>query len=450
LSVGFSRKVARRRRRIVPAGITAVEDWPVIAMLVSSICRHAPLTTVLVYAACVLLALGSELPAWGEAPPTGAPLPESWRELADRNLQGPLGVCRDIREGTIEGCDDDGYGGAAWGLAYAMAALNVLYEATGEVAYLEYLGRIIENLFAKRDDKLAQQYGEAGYVDYARGRVLKAWGTGHYTGGRHTCHLVHAGMLLYPMADFVRIVRAGGPKTSHLRAQADRIMSQIEETIHEFDDEWRNGPQPNMGYYVDVRGKVLPNNWQSAMGRVFVIMAEVTGDAGYRDKATRIAHYIKSKLTRVVEGDYYVWAYSQPGPEGPAGSGEDISHAAITAHFIYVAWEHGIVFTMLDMHRLSRTFTRAIYLGNGQVAAWLGTSRQNDSLGAQCIRWAFLARFDPQVPQMIRAYMAAHPTSGALGGPTAALGFAYLARAPRLRRADAEAERMKALRYPSI
>ncbi|MBM3497929.1 MAG: hypothetical protein FJX74_04580, partial [Armatimonadetes bacterium] len=351
-----------------------------------------------------------------------------WRRLADQSLAG-FDVLPDD--------DADGYGELAWGVSYGMMALNVLYEATRDTQYLDRQVRVIEQVLAKRDSVLAERHGPERYVDYQRGRVLQAWGTGHYSGGRHTCWAVHAGMLAYPMAEFARLVRSGGgPALQRYRDAAEGFVPQVEAALGEFDAEWREGPRPGQGYYVFPGGGLLPNNQMNAPGRALFALADATGKSAHRARAGKLAAFFRSKLTHVPDRDCYFWAYSQGSPEGPPGSGEDVSHAAINAHFAYLAWERRASFTDVDMQRLARTVTRGVYLGEGRFAATLGGTAPNDSLTAQIGRWGFLARFDPNVERAIATYVAAHPDSGALSGTTGALGFAYLLRAQRLGRQD--------------
>jgi len=244
-------------------------------------------------------------------------------------------------------------------------------------------------------------------------------------------------MLAYPMAEFVRIVRRGGAALLPYRGKAEGFLPKIEAAIGEFDGEWREGPEEGMGYYVFPGGAILPNNQMNAPGRALFVLGDLTGRREYRDKSRKLAAFFRSKLTHSAEKDCYLWAYSQGKPEGPPATGEDVSHAAINAHFAYVAWEHRASFDDTDMQRLARTVTRGLYLGNGQLAATLGGSKPNDSLTAQIGRWGFLARFDPEVERVICEYVAAHPTSGAFTGTTGALGYAYVLRAQGLRDRDA-------------
>jgi hypothetical protein len=356
-----------------------------------------------------------------------APAAPDWRALADKTLPATT---------RLPNMDDDGYGEQAWAASYWMAALNAMYQATGDLRYLDTQSRLITRLLARTDDKLAARYGPEKYTDYARGRVLCAWGTAHYTGGKHTCWFVHAGMLTYPMADFVRIVREGGEKTARLKSRAEAFLPQIERIMAEFDSEWRDGPGPGMGYYIFPDSSIaalLPNNQMNAPGLALFALSDLTGKPEYAAKARKLATFFKRALTHVEEGDYYIWAYSQGTPDGKPGEGEDVSHAAINALFMYVAWQHKTVFTDLDMQRLTRTVTKGLYLGNGQLAWTLGGRDSSDDYTREIARWLFLARFDPEVERIAVEYIAAHPEKGAIGGVTGAQGYAYLLEARKLR-----------------
>jgi hypothetical protein len=349
----------------------------------------------------------------------GAAEPD-WLALADGMVQ---------KVDQLPDHDEDGYGELAWGTSYGMMALNVLYEATRDAKYLDTQARTLEQLMAKRDSELAAR-GDGAYVDFQRGRVVNAWGTGHYTDGKHTCWLVHAGMLLYPAAEFVRLVRRGGEAAAPYAARAEALLPAIEDAIAEFDADWREGPAEGMGYYVLPDGKLLPNNQMNAAGCALFVLADLTGNPGYAHKAAAMAAFFRSKLTHVDDGDYYLWAYSQGTPEGPPGTGEDVSHAAINARFAYIAWQHGASFTDEDMARLARTVSMGLYLGDGRFAGALGERTEgNPTYTAQIVRWGFLARFEPETEGMIAAYLEANPTVLEAGGSTTALGCAYLARA---------------------
>lgn len=345
---------------------------------------------------------------------------------------------------TFPSSDDAGYGSAlAWGTSYVMLTLNLLYEVTGDTAYLDRQLDLAERAFRKRDIDLAAATGDqAKYTDYQRNRVMKAWGTGNYSKGQYTCWAVHAGMVCFPMAEMVRIVRAGGEKTAAYSTRAEALVPLIEEALTEFDSEWRDGPEVGQGYYLFPNGSILPLNQQNAPGRALFVLSELTGKQEYRDKADKLAAFMKSKLTHVADGDHYLWAYSPKTPTGPPSSGEDVSHGAINAHFMYLAWSYGSVFDDTDMARLTRTFTDALYLGNGQFAGTVGGAAANDKYTPQLPRWCALARFDPRVEQFMLEYVGAHPkgSPGALSNTTGAMAYGYLMRARMLREQDAQGQ----------
>jgi len=337
---------------------------------------------------------------------------------------------------TLWNYDADGYGQLAWNTAYGMMALNALYEATGDVHYLERQAVVAEEVLKHRDSDLAATRGEGPYVDYQRGRVLKAWGTGYYSKKQHTCWLVHTGQLVYPIADFVRLVHQGGEATSALLPRADAMVPLLETAVHEFDDEWHESQSRGIGYYLWPNGTICPNNQMNAVGCALFLLGDVTGKAEYTDKARKMAVFFGSKLTHVADGDYYVWAYTQKTSDGPPGTGEDISHASINVNFAYVAWQHGATFDDRDMMRLANTVTRCIDLGNGNVATNLDRTGNDLTITCQIGRWGMLARFDPAVEKVVLDYAKAHPgpgesfkTTGALHDFTGALGYAFLARA---------------------
>ncbi len=336
--------------------------------------------------------------------------------------------------------DEAGYGSAlAWGTSYAMLTLNLLYEVTGDTAYLETQLELAEQAFGKRDIDLAAATGNhERYTDHQRNRVMRAWGTGTYSAGKYTCWAVHAGMVCFPVAETVRLVRVGGEQTAAYSERAEALVPLIEQAMTEFDSEWRDGPEPGQGYYLFPDGSILPLNQQNAPGRAFFVLAELTGKQEYRDKADKLAAFMKSKLTHVVDGDYYLWAYSPGSPTGAPGRGEDVSHAAINAHFMYLAWSYGSVFDDTDMARLARTFTDALYLGDGQFSGSVGGNTPNDSYTPQLPRWCALARFDPRVEQYMLEYSGAHPkdSPGGLGSTTGAMAYGYLMRARILREKD--------------
>jgi hypothetical protein len=330
--------------------------------------------------------------------------------------------------------DYKGYGPTlAWSASYHLMALAGLYEVTGDTEYLEEALALIEAAFTRRDSDLAAKYPQHSYVDYFKHRPLRSWGKFRpECGNSYMALICNVGMPLYGMARCVRLIREGGEATAPYLQRANALVPMMEAAIAEFDVDWREGPAEGMGYYVMTHYQVAPNNISNSVGRALFALYDITDKPEYLIRATKLATFFKSKLTHVEDGDYYQWAYEQHTPDGPPGTGEDISHAAINAHFMYVAWEHGAAFDDTDMQRLASTFTHAFQPDATGGFSWdLGKpDRRNLS---QSARWLFLARFDPAIEQSYLEFVASRGDIGPAGSTLAALAYSYLLRARHLR-----------------
>ena len=336
--------------------------------------------------------------------------------------------------------DDKGYGPTlAWGGSYHLMALNGLYQVTGDTKYLDQALAFIETAFTKRDSDLAAKYPQRSYVDYYKHHPLKSWGKFRpEAGNSYMAFICNIGMPLYGMAEFVRIVREGGEKTAAYLQPANALVPMMEAAIEEFDVDWREGPEEGMGYYVMTRYEVAPNNISNGAGRGLFALYDITDKPEYLTKALKLARFFKSKLTHVEDGDYYLWAYEQYTPDGPPGSGEDISHAAVNAHFMYVAWEHGAAFDDTDMQRLARTFTHG-FQPDAAGFSWNLGKPDNRSL-SQSARWTFLARFDPAIERTYLEFVASRGEVGPAYPTLAAIAYSYIMRARQLRAQNQGAE----------
>lgn len=347
---------------------------------------------------------------------------------------------QNFQHNTIGGHDDDGYGAVfAWGLSYQMMTLNLLYEVTGNTQYIDTHMSVAEQVLNLRDVDLADEHGRDAYVDYQRDRVMPAWGTGNYSGGKHTCWAVHAGMIVFPLARLVRLVREGGEDTRPYVDRANSFIPKLKAAMDAFDDEWRAGPEEGMGYYIFPNGNPMPLNQQNAPGRAFFALSEITDEPKYLQRAQQLAAFMKTQLTHIEDGDYYLWRYgSKPG--GQPGTGEDISHGAINAHFVYLAWRHDATFTDTDMQRLTRTFSECLYLGDGRFRGALNPATTSTKRMSAIARWTYLAQFDPLVRQQFLEFVSVQleGDAAALNTTLESMAYGYLKRAQQLRSDAAE------------
>lgn len=267
---------------------------------------------------------------------------------------------------------------------------------------------------------------------------------------QHVIFAVHTGMITYPIASFVRLVRKT-PKlrdNPHYAAKAATYLEAIEDAVAVHDREWREN-DAGEGYYQWVKGMPLPYdgnaqpvNQSTALGRTLVELARATADEGYVDRATKMARMFRNQLMQ--HGDrtaiWHYWptfaaiweGYDQTGspetdvsvytPRYRSGSGgaqqiEDCSHGAISVDFAWLAYENGLVFRYPDLARLARTFTQNLATFDDGVATVFtridGTSLAPAGQYLQAPRWMAAARWDPRVFTHSRAiYDARAPEPG--------------------------------------
>lgn len=314
----------------------------------------------------------------------------------------------------------------AWGESYVMMALASMFRATGNPLYLERLSWHIDGVLWNRDDR-------RGVADY-RGVSTACWQNTSYQPAQQAyCYVVHSGMLGYPMAEFARLVRGAGLEEelawdgSTFEDKASTYVAAAMETVAAHDDQWNAA-----GYYVfrpdasflGYPGQDLPLNQSNAMGRLLLALHDVTQNATYLDKATKLAQRFKAQLSTGANGEY-LWnywggAYSSPG--------EDISHAAINVDFAAMAADRGIVFTAADLEGFARTFMGPVYVDDQTLSNFVGGGDTNgSSYKPQCGRWLRVAKTRTAVYSAVRhIYDDAYPPAS-IGSGSYLVGWAGLA-----------------------
>ncbi len=314
----------------------------------------------------------------------------------------------------------------AWGESYVMMSLAAMFRTTGSPLYLERLAWHLDGVLANRDDR-------RGVSDY-RGVSAACWQNKHYQPAEQPyCYVVHSGMIGYPMAEFVRLVRSAGLEEevgwdgSTLGDKADVYLAAAKEVVAAHDDQWRDA-----GYYVfrpdasflDHAGKDLPLNQSNAMGRMLLALHDVTGDPAYLDKATKLAQRFKAQITTGTGGEY-LWNYWGGAYASP---GEDISHAALNVDFAAMAAERGVVFTDADLLGFARTFMGPVYVDDRTLSNFVGGGSTNDSsYRAQCGRWLRLTRVRTGVYAAVRDLYEADYEPSSIGSGSLLYGWAALA-----------------------
>ncbi len=278
----------------------------------------------------------------------------------------------------------------AWGESWVMMSLTAMFRATGDPRYLERLAHQIDGVLAQRDDR-------RGVADY-RGVSGACWRNLHYQSGREPyCYAVHSGMIGHPMVEFARLVQQGELRSETLPdgrsfgEAADAYVAAAEETVAFHEDQWRVG-----GTYVfredatffDHPGSDLPLNMASAMGRLLLVLHDVTGKETYLARATAIARRFDEQIT-VADDGAYLWNYGG-GVYVPFG--EDFPHASINVDFAGMAARRGIVFDGDDLQGFATTFTHRVYVDDQALAKRIGGgTRARGEERSQCARWLRLS-----------------------------------------------------------
>ncbi|NUM56195.1 MAG: hypothetical protein HUU46_21350 [Candidatus Hydrogenedentes bacterium] len=254
-------------------------------------------------------------------------------------------------------------GNLAWGIAYWMIGYNQMYRNTHDPKYLDANLRCAETVLSVRDDKQN--------VQLFTGEIATAWSSDKYAKRGRAVFGVHTGMLVYPMLDFLVLVKE---RPEVLASDSDRyatIKKEALEALAWHDRQWRNGPADDEGHYImmnqedNLDGKVKPGNRLSALGRAIWTAWKLTGDEQYKDRALRMGRYIKRRLAIGPDGAYY-WPYWLPEglPENPVDpkeiKGEDSSHAQLTISFPLMLAQDNEVFTQDDVKMLGVTVRNGI------------------------------------------------------------------------------------------
>lgn len=269
---------------------------------------------------------------------------------------------------------------------------------------------------------------------------------------------VHTGMITYPIAGFVRIVRQSPRLMSNhrYRAKASEYLAACRAAVAVHDWEYRE--TDGDGYLVWPKSQPLPYdgceqpiNQSVALGQTMIELAIATGDQRYRHRVAAMATMFRRRLATDA-GGAYTWHYWPDGgkaydgfaktgspdtdvsvfnPMGPgAKQFEDISHGAIDVEFAVRAFRARLGFTGHDMARITKTFTQNVAFtdANGQPTLHAnvgGGGTGAASVAHQAPRWMQATPWDPRVHQHCLAlYNRYQPTPERDGQQ--AIGFGWL------------------------
>jgi len=279
----------------------------------------------------------------------------------------------------------------AWDESEILLAYVSYAESTGDRTFLVRAMEHIDRILANRDDRHKRR-------DMIRNRILPAWSTSRYTGGRRYTWIVHVGLITYPIARWIYLVKSDPALFKQYGRKALAYEKELARTLAAFDDDWRRGKRNGEGYYwCRAAGVPQPMAYLSAIGRTLLTMYLNTGEKKYLNLTKAAAIYFKNRLRDPLVA--YVWSHD-PGKRPP----EDIVHGGICVDFAVECHRAGIVFSAKDMEKFALTFKQMNRNGKGFTRLVTGEGSPSLSNSAAAGRWVRLGWFDPEVRRIFYEY----------------------------------------------
>ncbi len=310
-------------------------------------------------------------------------------------------------------------GEMGWTSSAVSTSLNDMYAVTGDLKYLRASLEITRISLQVRDDKIGRTtfWGESA----------PGWSTPRYA-LRWVIHPVHTAMITWGMLESLWLAQANPVAMAELGDEFDSILAQAAESIDWHNRQWVEGPASDEGYYIykdnepDREGQRLPFNRQSTMGRSLWMLYKLGGNPEHRDKAIKLATFLKRRLHLFLTPDTNegVWFWEYTLPNSPrnnpypwsqlwrVGTGDDLSHGSLSMEFYVLMANDGQVFTHEDMQALARTVTYGFArLDNGILFGNVAGSPDlhDPSYVANTGYWLRLTPYNPEVYDRIAAFM---------------------------------------------
>lgn len=258
---------------------------------------------------------------------------------------------------------------------------------------------------------------------------------------------VHTGMVAYPLARYVRMVRTDPGIPGSRNGVAGRLLAFVMKALRHHEDDFHIDEHG----YGDFRwpreapvpfdGTIQPLNQSHALGATFAELTRVVDNTQYRSNVEAMLRSLRASLQ--VQDEAYIWPYwpvhshiyngfsreddvSTYTPfYGAVRSWEDISHGAITLEFIQATHDAGIADLSQDRELFATTFMQNVV--NEADSVWFRVNGEVEALPAQAVqsaRWLMLADLEPEIHDQVLRVYEAEPLEPSQGSH--ALGIAYL------------------------
>ena len=221
---------------------------------------------------------------------------------------------------------------------------------------------------------------------------------------------VHEGMIIYPVAQFIEIVRKDPKLDARFGQAATKYLKVIEERILNKQERYWLETSSGEGAYrmtdstsERYPNRILPHNQYLALGRAYLVLKDVSDNPLYLERATQMARYFKRFLRQ--DENAYVWNYWDwpEGGEMKNSRAEDTSHGRIDIEFVVEARRRNVVFSDGDLVRFANTFTKRMW--NGSLDSPRIGDRVNRKKGdaRTFAGWIELSQWDPQILEIYQA-----------------------------------------------
>jgi hypothetical protein len=307
--------------------------------------------------------------------------------------------------------------GAYNDLTYSLEALIIMYELNGDLQLLDYLVNNIDFLISHRDDL------QPIPILNHQGVPTPSWSSTYLSVGSRYNFLLHDAMIMFPMAEFIRVVKQSPPSVQSRVANiangvfyhgwtfleiATDLESKIYQTFAFHENDWRtmgevpvgtgmyryNCTLPSICNTVPCsqihKRKYLPVNMQAFVGRVHLSMSKATSATNterreyYENKARRLGNITRWNMVAHTpsQSNHYIWPYwvgdnSDGWPDACYTYGstifnqdkiEDLGHSIYVAAFAHELFQAGTkisassaipIFDGTDMLRTSQTLVNS-------------------------------------------------------------------------------------------
>jgi len=310
----------------------------------------------------------------------------------------------------------------SWAESYLLEAYLVMYEATGNKKYIEKFVSQAEDVYNTTDK-------QRGIKDYT-GRMRSGWGTTKGSKGKvSVVTILGTGMIAHPLVKFAALVKER-KELADYRGVAGKYVGLAEEAVAEFNDQWWVDRVSGQGYYrmrgdepnKAVRNAAIAFNGTMGIGRVLILLYQVTGKNEYLIKSKALALTLRNNLS-LGKNNSYVWGY-RPGK----GRLEDISHGAIDVEFVTEAAKNDIVFTRNDLERFANTLLNTYQGKNNRFSVFVDGSddRKGSDFSNAAARWLDLCTVNCNVYRVVYKYNSAKLQNSQREHPGVMLGLAKM------------------------